>query len=169
MTEDLNNDRITRLKAYLQQAMLLIPLYDKGDESLLATALRETWEEMGILSRDIKILGSTDNFLTNTNFMVTPYVGYFPYPYNYKINQGEISQIIEVPLHNLLDPKIFEIRRWERDGIIWDVHFYHFDSDPIWGVTGFLLSNFLSIVFELSHIPDLRNQNNKTKQRSSIK
>lgn len=129
-------------------------MHDKNDQNLLKTALRETWEEMGIRSDDIHILGSTDKFLTNTNFMVTPFVGYFSYPYDYNINQDEISEVIEIPLQQLLDPKIFEIKRWKRNGIIWDVHFYHFNSDPIWGVTGFLLSNFLTIVFDLNRTSD---------------
>ena len=130
-------------------------MYDKFDNDLKHTALRETSEELGIKTDDVNILGSTDNYLTNTNFLVTHYVGYFDYPYHYDINEDEISELIEVPLRRLLDPAIFELKRWERRGIIWDVHFYHFNREPIWGVTGFLLSNFLSIVFDLGRTPEL--------------
>jgi 8-oxo-dGTP pyrophosphatase MutT (NUDIX family) len=144
-------------------------MHDKNDESLLGTALRETWEEMGIHSDDIYILGYADNFLTNTNFMVTPFVGYFPYPYDYTINHDEIAQVIEVPISFLLNPDIFEIQRWERNGILWDLHFYHYNSEPIWGVTGFLLSNFLSIVFGLPHIPDFERDTIKAVEKSHKK
>ena len=85
--------------------------------------------------------------------MVTPYVGYFPYPYEYKINADEIDRVIEVPLSHLLNPKIFEIKPWVRDGIKWNIHYYNYNGDIIWGVTGFLLSNFLSIVFDLDRLP----------------
>jgi 8-oxo-dGTP pyrophosphatase MutT (NUDIX family) len=129
-------------------------MHDKRDNDLLHTALRETWEEMGIKIQDVNILGCTDNYLTNTNFLVTPYVGYFPYPYEYDINKDEISQVLEIPLRRLLDPSIFEIKRWQRKGILWDVHFYHLNGESIWGVTGFLLSNFLSIIFDLARTPD---------------
>jgi 8-oxo-dGTP pyrophosphatase MutT (NUDIX family) len=122
---------------------------DKTDNNLMETALRETWEEMGIKSEDITILGRTDNFLTNTNFMVTPYVGHFPYPYPYNINEDEISSILEVPLSHLLNPEIFRIEKWKRNGVLWDVHFYDYNGENIWGVTGFLLSNFLSIIFNI--------------------
>ena len=125
---------------------------DNSDKDLLDTALRETWEEMGIRAEDITILGRTDNFLTNTNFMVTPYVGYFPYPYPYNINDDEISSILEVPLSHLLNPNIFRIEKWKRNGVLWDVHFYDYIGENIWGVTGFLLSNFLSIVFNFSRM-----------------
>ncbi len=127
-------------------------VWDKNDQDLQATALRETWEEVGIREQDITILGHTDKFLTNTNFMVTPYVGYFSYPYPYRVNSAEISQLIEVPLQHLLQPEIFEQKKWERNGILWDVHFYYYNQEVIWGVTGFLLSNFLSIVFELKRM-----------------
>ena len=126
---------------------------DETDEKLRMTALRETWEEMGIKSNDIQLLGKTDKFLTNTNFMVTPYVGYFPYPYEYNINVDEIDRVIEVPLSHLLNPEIFEIKPCVRDGIKWKIHYYSYNGDIIWGVTGFLLSNFLSIVFDLDRLP----------------
>ena len=100
-------------------------VFDPTDADLQETALRETWEEMGIRAEDIEVLGRTDNFLTNTHFLVTPYVGYFPHPYPYTINPDEIAHTIEVPLEVLLKPDIFEVRRWEREGVVWNIHYYH--------------------------------------------
>ncbi len=125
---------------------------DSGDKSLLDTALRESWEEMGIKPEHVTILGKSDTFLTNTNYLVTPYVGFYPYPYDYVINEGEIAEIFEVPLRHLLDPDIFETKVWKKDGYTWHVHFYYYMDEQIWGVTGFLLSNFLDIVFETKRI-----------------
>lgn len=127
-------------------------MQDTNDNDLKETAMREIWEEMGIKAKDITILGRTDNFLTNTNFMVTPYVAHFPYPYPYIVNEDEISSVFEVPLSYLLNPVIFRIEKWKRNGVLWDVHFYDYYGENIWGVTGFLLSNFLSIVFGLSRM-----------------
>jgi 8-oxo-dGTP pyrophosphatase MutT (NUDIX family) len=127
-------------------------MYNSDDTDLEETALRETWEEMGIKRKDITILGRTDNFLTNTRFMVSPFVGYFPYPYPYIVNEDEISDILEIPISHLLNPDIFQIQKWMRAGVLWDVHFYNFNGENIWGVTGFLLSNFLSLVFGLSRM-----------------
>ena len=84
--------------------------------------------------------------------MVTPFVGYFSYPYPFIVNEDEITSVIEVPLNDLLKPEIFRIEKWERNGFLWDVHFYQYNGENIWGVTGFLLSNFLSIVFGLSRM-----------------
>jgi 8-oxo-dGTP pyrophosphatase MutT (NUDIX family) len=130
-------------------------MHDSKDIDLKETALRETWEEMGIQSKDITILGRTDNFLTNTSFMVSPYVAHFPYPYPFIVNKDEISGVLKVPISHLLNPDIFKIQKWKRDGILWDVHFYEFNGENIWGVTGFLLSNFLSLAFGLSRMNNL--------------
>jgi len=126
---------------------------DKDDANLRVTALRETMEEVGIKKEDIFILGHTDKFLTNTNFMVTPYVGHFTYPYPYHVNPEEITRLIEVPLEHLLRPEVFAVKKWERNGVLWDLHYYYYQDEIIWGVTGFLLSNFLKIVFDLPHLP----------------
>jgi len=125
--------------------------FDDTDSSLEFTALRETEEEVGIHQNQVEILGRTDRFLTNTYFLVSPYVGFFSYPYPYVVSEAEIDRIIEVPLLHLLQPDIFETKPIKKDGQSWMVHYYHYQSDVIWGVTGFLLSNFLSILFDHNH------------------
>jgi len=120
---------------------------DDEDDNLKITALRETEEEVGIKSNDIKILGQTDVFLTNTHFLITPFVGFYRYPYSYKVNDSEIDRLIEIPLAHFFKEDIFEIRPFEKDGHKWRVHYYLYGKEMVWGVTGFLLSNFLSIVF----------------------
>ena len=122
---------------------------DTDDSSLQITALRETEEEVGIKSSHIHIVGQTDVFLTNTHFIVTPFVGFFDYPYSYEINDGEIDQLIEAPLAHFFNDDIFEIKPYEKNDYQWQVHFYRYNRELVWGVTGFLLSNFLSIAFGL--------------------
>ena len=140
-------------------------MHDAEDEDLKQTALRETWEEMGIKAEDLTILGRTDDFLTNTNFMVRPFVAYFPHPYPYKVNTAEIAKVIEVPLRHLLNSKIFRVEKWKRKGILWDVLFYDYFGENIWGVTGFLLSNFLSIIFNPAHIHEYEPSNKNNSHR----
>ena len=120
---------------------------DGDDASLQITALRETEEEVGIKASDISVLGQTDVFLTNTHFLVTPFVGFYKYPYDYNVNNDEITRLIEIPLTHFFKEDIFEIKPFEKDGHRWRVHYYMYGKEMVWGVTGFLLSNFLSIVF----------------------
>jgi 8-oxo-dGTP pyrophosphatase MutT (NUDIX family) len=121
---------------------------DDDDRDLLHTALRETEEEVGICAQDVKIIGQTDRFLTNTRFMITPWIGIFPYPYSFKVSQAEIDYLVEVPLRHLLLSDCFEMKPFEWDGLIGKIHYYHYGEEVIWGVTGFLLSNFFSIAFD---------------------
>jgi len=141
--------RTSKVKTHKGQISFPGGKRDGTDPNLKFTALRETEEEVGITKKDIELFGKTDNFLTNTNFMVTPFVGFFNHPFKYIPSEDEIDRIIEVPLLHLLDDSTFRIEQMKRDSYTWNVHYYDFKGDIIWGVTGFLLSNFLSIIFDL--------------------
>ena len=124
--------------------------FDKSDKNLEKTAIRETFEEIGLKKDDINVLGKTDKFLTNTHFLVQPYAGFFSYPYNFKVNSGEIDRLIEVPIQHLTDENFFKVKFISYNDQLWPIHYYYYNDDVIWGVTGFLLSNFLNIVFGLN-------------------
>jgi hypothetical protein len=74
-------------------------------------------------------------------------VGFYPYPFKYNPNQSEIEKIIEIPLIHFLGENIFEIKPYTNNNYTWMVHYYYYQNEIVWGVTGFLLSNFLSIIF----------------------
>src|SRR4030043_592103 len=90
---------------------------DKKDKNLLATALREAQEEMGIAPRDVKILGELDDFCTvTTDFCVSPFVALISYPYPFKVNPHEIAEVIEAPLSALLKEGQLRQEMWMKDG-----------------------------------------------------
>src|SRR4030067_3823746 len=76
---------------------------DEKDSEWIKTALREASEEIGLKESDVQIVGVLDDIVTITEFIVTPIVGLFPYPYRFKISEAEIAELIEVPLASLLD------------------------------------------------------------------
>lgn len=118
---------------------------DDGDRQ--QTALRETWEEVGILPGDVEILGELDDFYSIHNYLVTPYVGVFPEDYALTVNRGEIERIIEVPLSHLLNPDIFRTENWSWQGRTHPVYFYSCNGDEIWGLTAAILKQFLDLAF----------------------
>jgi 8-oxo-dGTP pyrophosphatase MutT (NUDIX family) len=72
---------------------------ESKDTSLIATALRETFEEVGIPCGDVEILGLLDDSITvSSNFVITPVVGFLPYAPDIVINPGEVEEAIEIPL-----------------------------------------------------------------------
>jgi 8-oxo-dGTP pyrophosphatase MutT (NUDIX family) len=117
------------------------------DSDLKATALRETWEEMGIQETDVTILGQLDPVLTRTDFLVTPYVGLIPYPYTFTTNEREVSEILEVPLGSLLDlANTRHETRVNRAGVLDRRHAYAFGSHLIYGATAWIMTQFLGMV-----------------------
>ncbi len=117
------------------------------DEDSLRTALRETWEEVGILPGDVEILGVLDDFYSIHDYLITPYVGMIPAGYDYRISTPEIARIIEVPLSHLLKPEVFRVEDWTWKGRRHPVYFYSYLDDDIWGVTAAILKQFLDLVF----------------------
>lgn len=118
-----------------------------GDADLRETALRETWEEVGIRPPDVDILGELDDFYSVYDYLVTPFVGVFPSGYRLAVNRGEIERIITVPLSHLLRPEVFRTEDWSWKGRTHPVCFYTYGSDEIWGLTAAILKQFLDAVF----------------------
>lgn len=117
------------------------------DPDLLATALRECKEEVGLRPDDVEIVGELDDTVTVTsNFVVAPFVGFIPYPYSFRVNPAEIIELIPVSLSLLSDPSRFKEERWDRDGAKVPVYFYMIGSHVIWGLTARILKQFLEAV-----------------------
>jgi 8-oxo-dGTP pyrophosphatase MutT (NUDIX family) len=78
---------------------------DEKDDNLESTAKRETFEEIGVKDEDIEILGQLDDMTTITSqFIVHPFVGIVPFPYEFNLSRGEVDHLIEVPLQFFFDP-----------------------------------------------------------------
>lgn len=117
------------------------------DGSMLDTALRESWEEIGLDPKDAKILGELDDFATyTTNFVISPYVAAIPYPYEFRPNPEEVEQIIEVPLSVLLNSANHTEEEVCLGGRRIAQHFYRYGDRIIYGATARILKQFLEIV-----------------------
>jgi 8-oxo-dGTP pyrophosphatase MutT (NUDIX family) len=125
--------------------------FDKEDGDLRRTALRETFEEIGLSEKDVRIIGILDDIVTTTNFIVTPFVGYFGYPYPFRLSQREIAELIEVPLSVLLDPACFSEREIVDGDLKRLVYNYQYGPHSIWGATALILKQFLPLVSSLEH------------------
>ena len=127
--------------------------YMNDDLTLKNTALRETFEETSLTISPSNILGELDDFLTISDYMVTPFVGTGPLPpRTYHPDGWEITEIFEVPLTHLLDPKNYEVKQREYKGKSYPIHFYYYKNRIIWGVTGEILNSFLELVKESLHV-----------------
>jgi 8-oxo-dGTP pyrophosphatase MutT (NUDIX family) len=119
---------------------------DEEDLELINTALREAYEEIGLKERDVQIIGVLDDIVTITEFIVTPILGLFPYPYPFKVSEVEIAELIEVPLASLLEEDCFSEREIFRGGQKEIVYAYQYGKHIIWGATARILKQFLDLI-----------------------
>jgi 8-oxo-dGTP pyrophosphatase MutT (NUDIX family) len=119
---------------------------DEEDRELINTALREAHEEIGLKESDIQVIGILDDIVTITEFIVTPIVGLFPYPYPFKVSEVEIAELIEVPLSFLLKKDCLSERIILRGGQNEVVYAYQYGEHIIWGATARILKQFLDLI-----------------------
>lgn len=119
---------------------------DEEDKELIGTALREAFEEIGLKETDVQIIGVLDDIVTTTEFIVTPIVGLFPYPYPFKISEVEIAELIEVPLSFLLVEDNLSKREIFQGGQKEIIYFYQYGQHTIWGATARILKQFLDLI-----------------------
>jgi 8-oxo-dGTP pyrophosphatase MutT (NUDIX family) len=122
---------------------------DPEDADLLATALRESHEEIGLQPRHVQVLGRLDDFVTISRFHVTPWVGLVDpdaSPYPWRPHEREVAQILEVPLPHLLDPANLVLdRRVLPDGRLTTTESFQWGEHLVWGATARILRNFLEV------------------------
>jgi len=122
--------------------------FEEEDKSLEMCALRETEEEIGVLSADVEIIGAlTPLYVFASNFMVYPFVGYLDYNPQYIPQVEEVAGIYEVPLRNLIDPE-FKISRKVKlsEGIYRNAPGYNIDGDFLWGATAMISSELEDVL-----------------------
>lgn len=116
---------------------------DQGDESLLATALREAHEEIGLQPEDVDVIGSLEPVPTITSgFFIYTYVGLMPYPYSLQPNSEEVAEILTVSLEFLADPKNWAQCFSDPDKTVLEAHSVAFGEHLIWGATARILKMF---------------------------
>ena len=116
---------------------------DPHDENLLATALREAQEEIGLKPEDVEILGALDPIATvTTGFQVHTFVGLIPYPYGFKPNGREVAEILTVPLHFLADENHWSRRSYQTGDQAFEAYFISYENYRIWGATARILMIF---------------------------
>lgn len=118
---------------------------EQGDQTLLETALRETQEEIGVLGRDIEVLGDIDEVATTTGFLIRPYVGMIRSRPKFSIS-SEVNSILEMPIECLFSEayKRDEIRLKKKNAL--KVPNYVYDGNVVFGATARILDQFSKLI-----------------------
>jgi len=112
---------------------------DEGDADVVAAALREANEEIGLPSEIVDVLGVLPVHETVTGFSVTPVIAFVRETFELKPEPGEVEEVFTVPLDHVLNPANFLIqsRRWRGARR----HYFVVPCGPyyIWGATARML------------------------------
>lgn len=122
---------------------------ESNDADAIATALRETREEIGVGAGSITPLGYLDCFDTVSGFSVTPVVAEIASSYIAMPDPREVAAVFEVPLAFFMDENNLRRRRIEYRGRPRDIFEFHFGEKNIWGATAAML---LSLVRRLEAV-----------------
>nr|WP_281300387.1 MULTISPECIES: CoA pyrophosphatase [unclassified Iodidimonas] len=119
---------------------------DEGDANAIATALRETHEEVGLTPDRIDILGRLDSYETVTGFRIVPVVGMVAPPFDLRLDAREVADAFEVPLDFILDST-----NHQRHSRMFRGQRRHFYAMPyqdfyIWGATAHMLVNLAEVL-----------------------
>ncbi len=125
--------------------------HDPEDPDLAATALREAEEEIGLDPADVRLLGPLDDLETvATRFVITPFVGVVPHPYDFRPSPDEVDLIFTVPLGRLESPDALRRELWDFGGRKVPIDVYAVDGHVIWGATQRITQNLLAVLGDLS-------------------
>ncbi|SEQ87552.1 8-oxo-dGTP pyrophosphatase MutT, NUDIX family [Thalassovita taeanensis] len=112
---------------------------DEGDSDVIATALREAHEEVGLHPDMTQVLGTFPCHETVTSFTMTPVLARVDPAFRPVSEPGEVEEVFEVPLTHLADPAnyLVQSRQWRGQRR----HYFVVPYGPyyIWGATARIL------------------------------
>ncbi|HKK12415.1 MAG TPA: CoA pyrophosphatase, partial [Flavobacteriaceae bacterium] len=121
---------------------------EEQDASIEHTAIRETYEEIGVPKRHVKILKAlTTLYIPPSNFMVYPFLGIITTTPNFKIQEDEVEEVIEVPLSHFVDEhnmvKTFVTTSYKANV---EVPAFRLNGHIVWGATAMMLSELKDLL-----------------------
>lgn len=116
---------------------------EPGDASLIATALREAYEEIGLPAAEVTILGALEPIPTVvSDHAVYPFVGLIPATFAYRANPAEVESVLEVELGEL--ERVHTRSPLRRGTISIRADSYVIGDAVIWGATARMLQDLLA-------------------------
>jgi 8-oxo-dGTP pyrophosphatase MutT (NUDIX family) len=118
---------------------------EKG-EPLVKTALRETFEEVGIREDRIEILGRFHDYMSITRYRVTPFAAFISRPFPMHPQVTEVAEVLQVPFEIFRDPSRLRIEKravMDKDE---NVYYYSYGRHQVWGLTARIIKDFLDIL-----------------------
>jgi 8-oxo-dGTP pyrophosphatase MutT (NUDIX family) len=123
-------------------------LIEKGDKSAVEAALRETEEEIGVMRKNIKVIGQINPFNTSTGYIVFPVIGAIDSLDSLARNAVEVDRVFCIPLSWLCEPTHSRTKDFEgNDGKIRKVWYFDlYDGELLWGITAKITMELVELI-----------------------
>jgi len=114
---------------------------DPEDKDVIAAALREAEEEIGLAPALVEVVGMSDVYRVGSGFAVTPVVGVVPPDLPLAPHEGEVAAVFETPLAFLLASGNHMRRSTNWEGRERRFHEIVWEDRRIWGATAGMIVN----------------------------
>ena len=120
---------------------------EQEDDSYVSCALRETYEEIGIPTDDIHVIGPLSKlYVFASNNLVFPFVGYLDYKPKYRLQTSEVEKVISVPVRYFSSSEVCNKKEMRVKGhLLKDVPYYDLMGHTLWGATAMIFTEWLQI------------------------
>jgi 8-oxo-dGTP pyrophosphatase MutT (NUDIX family) len=118
---------------------------DPGETPTM-TALREALEEVELDPSLVEVVGELSHLSTVvSNSYIVPVVGRLRERPELRAGTSEVDRIMFVPLAELIRSDTYRQEVWVHYGGEWPIHFFELDDETIWGATGRILVELLTL------------------------
>jgi len=138
--------RSANLKSHAGQISFPGGTTEKQDRDSVATALRETHEEIGLHPSNVEVIGCIGDIALPSGYRVTPVVGIIDNNLDYLANPAEVEAIFHAPLSLALDPEAYTHSAVTYRDVERTVLELHYEEHRIWGATAAILYHLASLI-----------------------
>lgn len=136
--------RASHLKHHPSQVSFPGGKVEKEDKSLIDTALREAFEEIGLSADAVTVAGQLPAYETISGFHVTPVIAIVARAQTYLMDKNEVAEIFQVPLQHFLTTDDHHVFVANKNGKQHNVHFMPYKQYNIWGATAVMLKDLVA-------------------------
>lgn len=139
-------ERNRKLKHHPGQISFPGGRFETSDKTTMNTAIRETFEEIGISQNQYNILGALSPiYVSVSNFIIFPYIAQLHEKTSFTICANEVERVLLLPLASFLNGSLVEctVKTIYGPQV---VPCYQIENLSIWGATAMILTELIDIL-----------------------